>query len=407
MHVKSQLYQKEDTTMSQLDSSSLSATQIKKEVFQLRGYNFFVYMTQALVVSFLPLYFLDLGFNASQIGFLYSIGPIISIFANIIMGFLSDKKQTIVKIVRILYAIQFIAIGLLHQFDTFSIVCLVMTLFYFCYTTITPLNDSLIMLSSRSTKKPYALIRLFGSSGFALSAYLFGVILKQIGTSHTVNLMLITLFISFIFTFVLKDYHEQKNASINVKELWTLLKQRHVVLFFLFLFLISTSHRMYEGFLAITLRGLGASDSLIGLAWLVSATSEIPILFLLGKYGHKFKELPLIIFASIMYALRMYFISVIENPTLVIFTQLMHSVTFGIYFSTVIRYLQFLLPDKYRSSGQAIYTIVWMGFSGTISGLVGGNVYAQFGHVMFYQLATGFAVAGTVGFIYYAIKYRH
>jgi len=392
--------------MSQSDSAELAPSQANKEVFQLRSYNFFVYMTQALVVSFLPLYFLDFGFDARQIGLLYSIGPIISIFSNMIMGFISDKKQTIVKIVRILYAIQFITIGLVHQIDSFSIVCLVMTLFYFCYTTINPLNDSLIMLSSRSTKKPYALIRLFGSLGFALSAYAFGVILREIGTSHTINLMLITLFISFIFTFVLKDYHEQKNSSINLKELLALLKQKHVVLFFTFLFLISTAHRMYEGFLAITLRGLGAPDSLIGLAWLISATSEIPILFLLGKYGHKFKELPLIIFASLMYALRMFIISVVKDPSIVLITQLMHSVTFGIYFSTVIRYLQVLLPDKYRASGQAIYTIVWMGFSGTISGLIGGNIYAKFGHVMFYQLATGFAIAGTLGFIYYALKYR-
>lgn len=393
--------------MSQTEEAALSSTQAKKEVFQLRSYNFFVYMTQALVVSFLPLYFLDSGFNASQIGILYSIGPIISIFSNMLIGFISDKKQTIVKIVRILYGIQFIAIGLLYQINTFSVVCLVMTLFYFCYTTINPLNDSLIILSSRFTKKPYALIRLFGSLGFALSAYFFGVILRQIGTSHTLNLMLITLFISILFTFILKDYHEQKKSKFNFKELLALLRQRHVLLFFFFLFLISTSHRMYEGFLAVTLRGLGASDSLIGLAWLISATSEIPVLYLLGKYGHKFKELPLIIFASLMYAVRMFLISVIDDPGFVIFTQLMHSVTFGVYFATVIRYLQILLPDKYRASGQAIYTIVWMGFSGTISGLVGGNVYAQFGHVMFYQLATGFAVAGTLGFIYYAFKYRY
>lgn len=392
--------------MSQLEGSSLSTAQAKKEVFQLRSYNFFVYMTQALVVSFLPLFFLDLGFNASQIGLLYSIGPIISIFSNMIIGFVSDKKQTIIKIVRLLYAIQFIAIGLLHEFNTFSIVCLIMTLFYFCYTTINPLNDSLIILSSRVTNKPYALIRLFGSLGFALSAYFFGVILKSIGTSHTINLMLITLFISFLFTFFIKDYHEHKDSGIKLKELLLLLKQRHVFLFFTFLFLISTAHRMYEGFLAVTLRDLGASESVIGLAWLVSATSEIPILFLLGKYGHKFKEMPLIIFASIMYALRMYLVSIIQDPNMIIFTQLMHSITFGIYFSTVIRYLQILFPDKYRASGQAIYTIVWMGFSGTISGLVGGNIYAQFGHVMFYHMATGFALAGTLGFIYYAFRYR-
>ena len=393
--------------MEHITNSKTNDESLHKEVFLLRSYSFFVYMTQALVVSFLPLFFLDRGYNASQIGFLYSIGPIVAIFANMFTGFISDKKQTIVKLLRILFIFQFIIIGLLHSIDAFSITCFIMTLYYFCYTPINPLNDSLTMLSSKHTGKPYAMIRLFGSLGFALGAYCFGVILKQIGTSHTINLMLITLFVSILFTFFIKDYHGHSSKTFNIRELLQLLKQKQVILFFTFVFLISTSHRMYEGFLAVTLRQLGASDSLVGMAWLVSATSEIPILFLLGKYGHKFREMPLIIFASFMYALRMYLISIINDPNLVIATQLMHSITFGVYFSSAIRYLGVLLPDEYRSSGQAIYTIIWMGFSGTVSGLVGGNIYAAFGHIMFYQLATLFALAGAFGFIYFHIKYRH
>ncbi|HIW32249.1 MAG TPA: MFS transporter [Candidatus Paenibacillus intestinavium] len=386
------------------DSVSHPSHNAKRETLALRSYSFITYSTQALVVSFLPLFFLDKGYNASQIGFLYSIGPMIAIFANMFTGFISDKNQTIVKLVRILFIFQFIAIGLLHQVDSFSITCFIMTLFYFCQTPINPLNDSLILLSSKYTGTPYALVRIFGSLGFALSAYSFGLILKAVGTGHTLNLLLITIAASIIGTLFIKDYYGS-SKKFDFSGLVTIIKQPKVVYFFILLFFISTAHRMYEGFLAITLRQIGASDSFVGLAWLISAMSEIPVLFLLGKYGHKFKEIPLIIFASIMYALRMFLLSSITEPQWVVVTQLMHSITFGIYFTTALRYMSRLLPDQYRASGQAIFTIVWMGIAGSMSGLVGGQIYASFGHQLFYQIATAFAIVGAIGFFLYNIKY--
>lgn len=386
------------------DAASQSSSNRKRETLALRSYSFITYATQALVVSFLPLYFLDLGYNESQIGFLYSIGPMISIFANMFTGYISDKRQTIVKLVRILYICQLIAIGLLHEVNSFSITCFIMTAFYFCQTPINPLNDSLIMLSSKYTKTPYALIRIFGSLGFAVCAYSFGLILKETGTHQTLNLMLITLAASIACTFIIKDYHSS-SKKFDFSGLLVILKQPKVVFFFILLFFISTSHRMYEGFLAVTMRHIGASDSFVGLAWLISALSEIPILFLLGKYGDRFKEIPLLIIASVMYAIRMFLLSSITEPHWLVVTQLMHSITFGIYFSTAIRYMSFLLPDQYRASGQAIFTIVWMGIAGSMSGLVGGQIYAAFGHQLFYQIATAFAIVGAIGFSIYHFKF--
>ena len=53
------------------DSVSHPSHNAKRETLALRSYSFITYSTQALVVSFLPLFFLDKGYNASQIGFLY------------------------------------------------------------------------------------------------------------------------------------------------------------------------------------------------------------------------------------------------------------------------------------------------------------------------------------------------
>ncbi|CAM4059386.1 MFS transporter [Paenibacillus alkaliterrae] len=370
----------------------------RKETLSLRIYSFSSYSTAALVVSFIPLYFLDRGFSEQQIGIIYSTGPFISIFANIILGLASDKYRTIKKLLMLLLFGQLVMISMLFSIENFALVCLIMMGFYFFQTPINPLSDSLLLLSSQYTGTPYALIRIFGSLGFAVTAYSFGLILKQIGSQWTLPLVLCTIAVTLTLTTRIKDY-QGSARKIEFSGFFNLIRQRDVFLFFLIILIVSIPHRMYEGFLAVTMRQMGASDSLVGLAWLVSALSEIPILFLLGKYGHKFKELPLLMIASLMYAIRLWMLSEIQDPRWVIAAQAMHSISFGIYFSTALRYLSHLIPDQFRASGQALYAVVWTGLAGVISGMFGGFVYENFGRESFFQMGAIFALVAAAGFL--------
>ncbi|MCA0754667.1 MFS transporter [Paenibacillus sp. N4] len=378
----------------------------RKETLSLRVYSFSAYSTAAMVVSFIPLYFLDRGFSEQEIGIIYSTGPFISIFANIILGIASDKYRTIKKLLMLLLLGQLVMISMLFPTHNFALVCLVMMGFYFFQTPINPLSDSLLLLSSQYTGTPYALIRIFGSLGFAVTAYSIGLILKHIGTSWTLPLAMTTIAITLALTTRIKDY-QGSVRKIDFSGFFKLVRQKDVLLFFLILLTISIPHRMYEGFLAVTMRHMGASDSLVGLAWLISALSEIPVLFLLGKFGHKFKELPLLMLASVMYAVRLWLLSEIQDPRWVIATQAMHSISFGIYFSTALRYLSRLIPDEFRASGQAMYAVVWTGLAGVISGMFGGFVYEQFGREAFFRMGSAFALLAAASFLLRYLLSRH
>jgi len=377
---------------------AITNTNAARETASLRAYSFAAYATQALVVSYFPLYFLDQGFSSQQIGIIYSTGPFVSIFANLLLGMASDKYRTIKKLLHLLLFGQLVMVSLLLPIESFALTCLIMFCFYFFQTPINPLSDSLLLLSSTYTGTPYALIRIFGSLGFATAAYVFGLVLKHTGSAYTLPLTLITIAVTLLLTFMLKDY-QGSMRKMNFSGFFKLLRKPKVVAFFSILLVISTAHRMYEGFLAVTLRQMGASDSLVGVAWLLSACSEIPIFFLLGKYGHKFKELPLLFAASLLYALRLLMVAKMHDPSMVVVTQLMHSVTFGIFFSTSLRYISYLIPDDFRSSGQAVFAVVWNGISGVISGLMGGYVFGLFGRETFYLIASGLACAAAVGFM--------
>jgi len=379
-------------------SSRQHSATAKKETTILRTFTFSSYMTMAMVVSYFPLYFLDRGYSESQIGILYATGPFISIFANLLLGIASDKYRTVKKILTLLLFGQLVVVSMLFTTDSFVIICFIMTAFYFFQTPMNPLNDSLILLSSQYTGTPYALVRIFGSLGFASSAFVFGQVLRYTGTSATLAICMLTITVALIISFYLKDY-QGSLRKMEFGGFFKLIRTPAIVSFFMLVLVISISHRMYEGFLAVTMRQIGASDSLVGLAWLVSSVSEIPIFFLLGKYGHKFKELPLLAIACLMYALRFWLIGHITSPYWLIPIQAMHSVTFGIYFVTALRYITTVIPDEYRASGQAVYAVVWTGFAGIISGTIGGNIYEQYGRGSFYQLGMILALVACGGFL--------
>ncbi|REE82724.1 PPP family 3-phenylpropionic acid transporter [Paenibacillus taihuensis] len=380
------------------DSIASASAHPKREVLTLRIFLYLVYTTQAIVGTYLPLYFLDKGFSASQIGVVYSCGPFISIFANLIFGTASDKFRTIQKIMTLLMLGQLVMISMLFTTNTFALICVIMLAYYFFQMPVIPLSDSLILLSSRYTGTPFALIRLFGSIGFAMSAFLGGQLLKSTGSAATVPLAMCSIGLGLLVSVMLKDY-QGSTRKVDFSGFLKLLRKPDILIYFAIILVLSIAHRMNEGFLAVTLREMGAGDSLVGLAWMTSAISEIPILYLLGKYGHKFKELPLLAIASVMYAIRFFLISEISSPIWIIPIQAMHSVTFGIFLVTALRYLTSIIPDEFRSSGQAVYAIVWSGFAGVISGTVGGVIFEHFGSSDFFKTATVLSLIAAAAFL--------
>ncbi|MBW7459346.1 MFS transporter, partial [Paenibacillus sepulcri] len=77
----------------------------------------------------------------------------------------------------------------------------------------------------------------------------------------------------------------------------------------------------------------------------------------------------------------------------------MHSITFGIYFTTALRYLSTIIPDEYRSSGQAVFTVVWAGIAGIISGTVGGPIFDHYGKGAFFHMAMILALIAAASFL--------
>ncbi|MBP1989271.1 MFS transporter [Paenibacillus eucommiae] len=370
----------------------------RNSTWLLKGFSFSNYMTMGIIVSFFPLYFDYKGYSKLQIGMLYSIGPLIGICSNLFWGILSDKYQTIKKIMIILLLGQFITAVLVFNTDLFTLLYVFLGMFFFFQQPINSLNDSQLMLKGKQTGTSYASYRVWGSIGFAFSAGFFGWLLKLNGTGITPILCLSTILLTFSLALLLKDV-QRGQKKMEFGGFINIIRSGKFLWFLFLIVILSISHRFNDGFLALYMRQLGASDSLIGYSWMISALSEIPIFFLLSTFGQRFRELPLLAFASLAYAVRFCMMSFVHNPVWIIYIQMMHSITFGIFLFTAMRYIQQTIPDEYRASGQAIFVITWSSVAGLISGTMGGWIFDVWSGQTAYLIVSMLSLAASIGFL--------
>ncbi|WP_410769680.1 MFS transporter [Fontibacillus sp. BL9] len=369
----------------------------RPELPWLRAFTFTIFGTSVLVSSYFPLFYAGLGFSSSQIGLLYALGPMISLVANLLWSVASDKYRTIKKIMLILLIGQMIMSAVLSVSTQFSVIILVITIFYFFFYPVFPLSDTIAINAAKRHNKNFITVRIFGSIGYAFFALFIGYILSMIGSSRTMWVTIGIAAIALVITLFIKD-QDSPVAKMDMSGIWGILKQKELLWFFCCVFCLAIAVRMNDAFLTVTLNDLGASENIIGWAQLASSMSEIPIFLLLSLYGEKIKELPLLVFASLMFATRFLLVGIADSAGTIVAIQLLHSVSFGVFYVTSIRMLTRLIPDHYRATGMALYTIVWSSASGLLSGTFGGVVFEQFGRHNFYLVAMSFALVACLGF---------
>ncbi|GAB2700076.1 MFS transporter [Paenibacillus thermoaerophilus] len=366
----------------------------------IRTFTFFYYTSMGLIVTYFPLYFSDKGFTEAQLGLLYASGPFISIASSLFWGILSDKLQTVRKIMIVLFAGQLSLIAALTGIDSFWPLVAAMIGFYFFQTSVNPLNDSLILLTVQRTggKPSYPSYRVWGSIGFAVSALVCGQAMKLVGIDKTLIFTFCSLSVALALAFSLPE-RQGMDKKMEFRGALRIVGSRAALSFLFMVLLISLSHRMNDAFLALHMRELGASETWVGLAWMISATSEIPVFFLLARYGDRFKELPLLAISAFVYTIRFMLTGYVSSPAAIIVLQAMHSLSYGIFMLTAMRYLQTIVPDEYRATGQAVYTVVWSGLAGLGAGLIGGQVAQWAGMGAVYYASAAFALLAGLGFL--------
>ncbi|MFC0472751.1 MFS transporter [Halalkalibacter kiskunsagensis] len=370
-------------------------TNYKKDILFLKGLTFLHFGGKAIILPFLPLFLLARGFSMVEIGTIMGVAPLVSIVAQPVVGFISDKYKTVKKILIILYfGVAATSFGVFFH-ESFWVVFISFLLLHFALSPATPLIDSMTLKTLGSHKHEYGKIRLWGSIGFFCLALLSGPILEWIGIEQLYLPFLgMTALTIFALAF-LKD-GTASTTPVNIRSVGEVLKNRVFITFLLLCLMVIIPHRINDMMIVIHLESLGATTFWVGLAWALAAVSEVPVFYYLARKIKNYNEVFLLAIVALLYTLRWMLYGIISSPYILSLLQISQGVTFGLFWLIAMQMAVRSVPEHLRSTGQALLTSVCFGIGGAIGGTGGGWVLEHLGSQSLYQMMAGMTFIATL-----------
>jgi PPP family 3-phenylpropionic acid transporter len=242
---------------------------------------------------FIPLFYSQQGLNGVQMGWLTTIGSLVALVSAPLIGRLSDRVGNSRRILQLCMAGSAVLIVALGRQTIFVWMALIVALEAIIGAPVFPLSDAQAYGISNE-KEGFGSIRLWGSLGWAITAFVGGWMVTRAG--------LVSIFIGYAVLYlvciivlgliVLPPKKPLPSGEVRVpfRVVLKSLVSRRVLLgltIALTLFWLSNNGR-YQ-FETLYMKELGASEQLIGWAYTYPALLELPIMLwadrLVRKYG--------------------------------------------------------------------------------------------------------------------------
>ena len=327
----------------------------------------FYFAMVGVYVIFLPKVLKDIGYNSIQIGAIYTMAPIM----RFLVPFLFKKYFKLDHYVFKLFSLlTFIATLLFFVTIKSFWLFLILNLFYGAVSgVILPFAD--IIALDNIGKERYGKIRLWGSVGFSLIAFVLGNILNSY-TTALISLALMAL-LTLIFALTLAKYDKiggKKQESIdnrgfNLTKFWA---------FWISVFLFQLSFGGFYNFFTIYETSNGLDLDIVSYLWIFGVVCEIVMLIYQGRLLAKFNLLHLILISIIATTIRWLLVALFPaNVGVLMFAQSIHALSFALYYSASIAYIYGLYKQKVLA--QQFFLGIGFGLGGGVGALIAGIIY--------------------------------
>ncbi|MBS6955322.1 MAG: MFS transporter [Enterocloster asparagiformis] len=352
----------------------------KAMTYRLLAVNTFVWITTALYMPFIGAYYTQQGITPLQIGFLTSIGPVVSILIQPIWAYISDRSgrhRRILIIVSIGSGVAILSYLVHVSFGAFVVATLLLTAFN---TSLLPLSDALVTNLAARLNANFAHIRMGGTIGFAVTALILGNFLKG-RPSLIFVLGSAGYFLLVGFLLLLPADHEragEKRAREGGTGNRQIFKNKRIYLVLFLAFIMQLGMSFTGTFYSVYVISLGYGQSIVGLSSFISAMSEVPILMCANRLIRKFGAVNLLIFSVLMMALRLLLAGSGVLP-LMLMSQLLQSVTYMTSYYSCVMFISENVVEGKISQGQSRLAIVQAGIGSVAGNILGGLMTDRFG----------------------------
>ncbi len=377
--------------------------------------SFLFFSIYCIVNVYLPIFFRNMGYSATFIGFLLSLFEISGIVFTFFMCKFPEKSG---KYGKWLLSLGFLLIVLPFPMLMLSLPVTIIGIILYSVPVkaYIPISDSFIHARLGERSERYGMIRAFGSLGFVVMS----LIMQYFVNSDTVSLFESSLWMAVPAALMcvsilaipkllipLKSTPEEK--CIDVPELEEKPKQtKHFfkqfsLQYWLIVIVLTFGNIGQYGpfkFFSLYVKEYLESDS-FSMLWAISVACEIPTLFFSYKFIRRFGSKNLILFCVAMISIRSFLYVILPSVQGAALAQIFHMFTFGLLHpASVIFIANEVKESKNGVLAQAISSVGSAGLASVIGSFVGGIIIDKYGYP---QLYTIFGFIPLIGIVIYFV----
>lgn len=364
--------------------------------WRLSGFYFFYFAVLGVLVPYWGLYLKSLGFGPQHIGILMAIPLATKIVAPNVWSWLADSVSGGKSLLPLASALALAIFLTLFVAESFLWLGLAMIGFSFFWNATLPSMEvtTLNFLGDRWHR--YGVIRLWGSVGFIGLVWGMGWIIDARGPAMVlpaITLLLIGMWFSILSVPEHSAPARQDSPAGNGHPLF----QKHVIAFLFCCMLMQASHAPFYAFFTLYLEHHGYNKSLIGGLWALGVAAEIVVFIYMSRLFGRFRIVTLLQFSFAITVLRWSLVAAFpEFLSVIVFSQLLHAVTFGVYHASAIQLIHRLFRANHQHRGQALYSSMSFGVGGAMGSLYSGFLWEQAGPNAIYVVAAVAALISVV-----------
>ncbi|MFS0724333.1 MFS transporter [Paenibacillus sp. 1P07SE] len=371
-------------------------------------YNYFFYIAYASYLPFLSYWFVEDGLSAPQIGFLFSIGPIVGLIMQPIWGMLIDyfgiAKPVLICSMGITPWIMLSYHYTEHSFGLYVVISIVLAVFS---SATLPVVDAMTVRHARKHALSYGAIRVVGSISFGISVTVFGLLYDRHGLSLMFVLYLAAMLLMCVLSFFIETKPhagEQSTSSSAVGgsllgQMQPLLRNRGFVLFLIPVFVAAIGPQLNNAFYSVYIASFGEEAAgKIGLLYTISSVAEIPVFLLSGLIIRKLGYIATLTLVSLAGALRWFVLSLEPSMDILMMNQVLSGSTYALFLATGINYAYDHSTADTKTTAHSLFIVVYTNIAGIVASNVGGWIIDIGGYRPLFGGAAVLSVLGAAGF---------
>lgn len=363
----------------------------------------FHYISYSLISAQRQTFLIHVGYSLNQRSLIFSAIPIITIFMQLFIGYLSDKHKTIKKII-----LWTVALGAITSYFFYSVE-IQLYMFHFAIAllsqsfcvAITDLSDVWVLESKGNSRTRFGFIRAFGSAGWALGGILLATIVSNFGYQ---GLGLFTLLINVILLLIMTTIADDKaqidmeetREAIKLRDVITLFQDKHYLLAIAIVFFVNMAKNMMAYMIIDKMIALGGDVVIIGYREMIAAGIEIPIMLIGDRIHKKLGSMMMLSIGIFAYIVQLIGYYLATSNDMIILITLFQAISVPFY-QIALRYMLLeMSPDHLKTTGQMTGPAIVNGITGVMYPLFCALLVAMFSINTPFLLAAIFSIIGII-----------